>query len=266
MGIIILIALLILAVIIIITKIKSYLFLRYCLKQFDRCNCFVFGKQRYGKDLFFQLVIKKRKLQYYANLDYGYKFLNSISVSDLSVSPNTFENLISGDILPIEKKFVESADFYLSDVGNILPSQYDYLLHKKYPSFPIFYALSKQLYDAHVHGNSQALSRPWKVLREQADFYFECLGTTRGIGCLKIRVRTYEKYETAKLGLLPFKLPLRSGKEGKVAKAQFDSTHGIIKEGIVKIKIKDIKYDSRAFHELFFVVKAPKKTKRHKNK
>lgn len=266
MGIIILIALLIIAVIIIVTKIKQHLFVKYVIKQFDNCNCNIFGKQGYGKDLFTQIIIKLRKKFYYGNLDYGYKFNGYINVSDLNVSPNTYDNLITGDILPIGKTFEEGCDFYLSDVGNILPSQYDYLLHKKYPSFPIFFALSRQLYNAHVHSNSQALERPWKVLREQSDFYIQCLGVSKGLGTLKVHIRTYEKYESAKSGILPLKLPLRSGKEGKVAKAQFDSTYGIIKEGCFKIRIKDIKYDSRYFHELFFNYPAPKKTKRHKNK
>ena len=89
----------------------------------------------------------------------------------------------------------------------MLPSQYDTKLYKSYPSFPIFYALSRHLYNSNIHCNTQNLSRVWKALREQADFYIKCIEVKKPFilglfGFLRIDFICYDKYESANNSLL----------------------------------------------------------------
>src|SRR5690606_12577738 len=109
-----------------------------------------------------------------------------------------YENFINDNVQQIEKREqLECADIYISDAGIYLPAQYHYLLDKKYKSLPIFYALSRHLYNNNVHVNTQALNRVWDKLREQADSYFKALKTIKIFGLLFTRVRYYETYQVA---------------------------------------------------------------------
>lgn len=226
------------------------------LNAFKRCNVLVYGPRGYGKDVLFQYVIKERKKPYLSNLNYGYNF-NEISVKDLEIPPNNYHNFINNDITIVNKKDFENKDIYLSDLGILLPSQYDNKLHNIYPSFSVVYALSRHLYNNNIHGNTQALERPWKAIREQADYYVKlhkkCI---KIFGYIICRVITYDKYQSAKDSLLPMKKKLFN-KENNALVEQYNATHGEIKIGFIFVPKKIIKYDSRAYHEKIFGYKAP---------
>lgn len=224
---------------------------------FDKYNIIVFGAKGKGKDLLFQKVIYlNKKKEYLSNTNYGYKF-NDVPISDLSVEPNTFENFIDGNINIISKKEgFENKNYFLSDAGIYLPCQYDYQLHKKYKSLPIFYALSRHLYNMNIHLNTQALERPWKAIREQADFYILCKGNIKLLFGIICKIRLYEKYNSA----LNKQAPMGSRILNKYSKAEVDkfrAENGIISDRIYYIRKFNIKYDSRYFHQVLFNVKAP---------
>lgn len=167
MAIIILIVLGFLLVILTIWILLGIHHKRVIVKEFDSCNVLIAGKQGTGKDLLTQAVINARKKPYYANMGYGGKYTHK-EINDFSVSPNTYQDFIDGKITKIHKVGKDSVDVYISDAGIHLPSQYDSILYKKYPSFPIYYALSRQLYNQHIHMNAQQYTRIWKAIREQS--------------------------------------------------------------------------------------------------
>jgi len=258
MQIIILILLLIGFIVGLCWLVVNHLRVKYMITQFKKCNVIVFGKKGTGKDLIFQKVINSRKQVYYSNVDYGGKFNNCI-VEDLRTG-NTYENFIKGNINIVTKDNArEGHDTYLSDCGIILPSQYDSKLHQIFPEFSGFYALSRHLYNSNVHANTQALSRVWKALREQADYYVRCKRTFRFFGFLITEVVTYDRYSSAEKLIEPWKRP--TGLNSKDAKARYDefvSTNGEIQKFYVFNKIRQIKYDTRAYHKIVFGYKYEK--------
>ena len=188
---------------------------------------------------------------YLSNIDYGFRF-NCVKVANLSVAPNTYENFINDAICPIDKQInYEGVNVYLSDCGIYLPSQYDTLLTRKYPSFPIYYALSRQLYNQNIHLNTQALNRVWIKLREQADFYIKCLGVSNSLFGLKIKVRYYDNYNSAMEDILPMEKRLLN-KFNKGLENQYVATHGNIEERTISIRKKDIYYNTREFEKILF--------------
>ncbi|MFW6046901.1 MAG: hypothetical protein ACOCP4_03835 [Candidatus Woesearchaeota archaeon] len=224
----------------------------FIAKKFKKANCIVFGKKGTGKDLVFQKVINKRKREtYFANIPYGKKY-NNISLLDVSVYPNTFQDFIEDNIQKINRvEEREKKDVYISDGGVYLPSHFDHALSKRYPSMPIYYALSRHLYNSNVHINTQALNRIWIKLREQADEYFKTIKTVRIFGLLFTKVRYFEHYEAASKNLLPMSKKMLNGHQNAL-KEQFDSTNGKIKDMWIVQRIKKIKYDTRYFRKVFF--------------
>ena len=200
----------------------------------------------------YQLVIKKREDEYYSNIDYGYKY-NHINIADITVSPNTFESLISGYISQIQKKEnMEKKDIYISDAGIYLPSQYDTLLSKKYPSFPVYYALSRHLYNQSIHCNIQALNRLWLKIREQADHYIKCRRVIRLPFCCLIKIRYYSNYESALTDKQPMYKVGITNKYNRALIKEHEAIHGKIVNKICFVWKKHIKYDTRHFHNLIF--------------
>ena len=232
--------------------IKNHLKVKEMIKEFKRSNVIVFGKKGTGKDLVFNYVINKRKETYYSNVDYGgdYKY---IETKDLTTG-NTYVDFINNDINVIEKDFSrETKDIYLSDCGIILPSQYDSSLHKIFPSFSSYYALSRHLYNSNVHCNTQALSRVWKALREQADYYVNTRYTIKLFGLLITKVYTYDNYASAEKNIRPYKL--KKGLNDRTAQElyqEFESVNGVIKSMYIFQKVKGIHYDTRAYHTYIF--------------
>ena len=137
--------------IIFVILLKMQMNIIFVATAFGRGNVLVYGKKRKGKDLLFQYVIYTRHKEYFANIDYGYKY-NHIDLKDLSLEPNTYQNLIQGDIIKVKKNLKrERKDTYISDSAIHMPSQYQHLLVKEYPGLPLEYALEGHLYDANIH-------------------------------------------------------------------------------------------------------------------
>ena len=237
----------------------------FLIKIFNKNNVIVFGKKGTGKDLLFQYVINARHQKHFSNIKFN-KNTQNICLKDLELSNNTYDNFISNNVYLEEKKEqFEGKDFYISDIGIMLPSQYDTKLYKSYPSFPIFYALSRHLYNSNVHCNTQNLNRVWKALREQADSYIKCIGVDSPFflslfGFLRINFIIYDKYESAEKSLLPLPYGFMNKFLNANAK-QYYATNGDIKKCYVLINKKSIHYNTRAFHEVVFGFKFKKNSK-----
>lgn len=221
------------------------------LNFFKRGSVIVFGKKGTGKDLLFQYVVNSRKKPYLSNISYGGKYTH-IDIKDLDLK-NTYLDFINGKIQKTNKLLDrEGKDVYLSDCGIHLPSQYDSSLHKIFPSFSVYYALSRQTYNQNIHCNTQALDRVWKALREQADYYIKCNRSFRIFNIFIISYTAYDKYSSAKAELLPMKKKMFSSKELKARIEQYNATNGLIKNGLLFISHQHIKYDTRAFEKIVF--------------
>lgn len=246
-----LIIFLIIFVILLIIFIRlRFINLSYTAKQFERQNVIVTGKKGTGKDVLFSAVINTRKKKAYSNIDYG-KYTIVKPISYLNTLPNTYENLLQGDVQIIEKNIDEKTDYYLSDGGIYLPSQYDVALCKNdnYKSLPIFYSLSRHLADMNVHVNVQNINRLWIKLREHADYYITCKGCLNLGFWLYLKTIHYENYDDC----LNNKLPTRRQKQDE---------KGHIEYRRYLIPKRYLTYDTRHFHKVFYGIPAPNKKKR----
>lgn len=217
------------------------------LKSFFRLgNVIVFGSRGKGKDVLFNTISNKDKF-YYSNIPYTNKNHEIITIKDLELGDNTFNNLINNDFKKVNWKFKENTDFYLSDCGAFMPSQYDSTLHKIYPSFPITYAFSRHIGNHNIHCNSQNLERIWKALREQADTYIKCLGVIKLPFFLILKYRIYDKYSSARNDIRPIKVGLlKNDSNIKIQNANV----GYIKESWIIVSKRKTKYNSRYFKEI----------------
>lgn len=217
--------------------------------HFKHGNVIVCGKKGNGKDLVFQWIINKRHDYYYSNISYGKKH-KIISLKDVSCSPNTYDNLINDNVTKTKHLFKEGKDIYISDGGNFLPSQMDSVLHKKYPSMPLFYSLSRHLYNSNVHINAQSIERIWKALREQADFYICVKRTYKLFGLIFItKCITYDKFESCKANLLPLKKRLLN-KQSRNQYDLFTAQNGDIRKCYIIQFRNKLYYDTRAFENI----------------
>ena len=241
------------------------------LNRFKNGNVIVSGRKGTGKDLLFSAVINSRKDEYFSNLDYdeGEKY-NNITFKEIELKPNDYNNFINGNITLINKNSkLEGHDIYISDAGCYLPSQFDSVLHKTYPSMPLFFALNRHLYNNGMHLNAQRLDRIWKSLREQADTYILIRKRRLSLPFFFVVFTTvYDKYESALHELSPLNSRLFN-KFSKAEKDKFKATNGYIHNGLIFIRKKSLKYDCRAFHQVIFGESAPqikKKLFARKNK
>lgn len=228
--------------------IKNHTVISNMLWHFKHCNVIVAGKKGAGKDLLFQYVINKRHKDYYSNISYGGKY-HHVSLQDVSVKPNTYLNLVNESIEKDKHRFKEKCDVYISDIGNFLPSYMDSKLYQLFPSMPIYYSLSRHLYNNNVHCNTQNIERGWKALREQADFYVIVKRTYKFLGLMITKLYTYDRYESARQNLLPIKTRLIN----KYSKAQVDlynAQNGDIRKGFLIQRKSKLKYDTRAFEKV----------------
>lgn len=239
----------ILCLILLVLIIKYQFFKKYLINNFKSCNVIVSGKKGTGKDLLFNYVINKRKDFYYSNISYGGKH-KIIKLKDVSCYPNTYKTLIEDKVEKTKHLFKEGKDFYISDIGNFLPSYMDSTLYKQFPSMPLLYSLSRHLYDCNIHCNTQNVERGWKALREQADFYVNVRSTIKIFKRIFItKMITYERYESAKQNLLPIKTRMLN----KFSKAQYDlytAQNGVIKLGYIIQFKHNLHYDTRAFEKI----------------
>lgn len=228
--------------------IKNSLVNRNTLWNFKHCNVIVAGKKGSGKDLLFQWVINKRKDFYYSNISYGRKH-KVITIKEVSCMPNTYYTMINNKVEKQPHLFKEKKDIYISDIGNFLPSYMDSTLYKYFPSMPLFYSLSRHLYNNNVHCNTQNIERGWKALREQADFYIQVKRTYKLPFLLITKYYSYDRYDSAKQNLLPIRTRLMN----KYSKAEVDiyrATNGDIQKGYIIQFKKRVKYDTRAFEKI----------------
>lgn len=219
------------------------------LWHFKHCNVIVAGKKGSGKDLLFQWVINKRKDFYYANIPYGHKH-KVIKLKSVSCEPNNYETIVNDMIEKTKHMFKEGKDIYISDIGIYLPSYMDSKLYVKFPSMPVFYAMSRQLYDNNVHCNTQNLERGWKALREQADFYVQVKRTYKLFGFIFItKFYTYDNYESARRNILPIKVR-HFNKYSKAEVDVYNATNGDIRKGwLIQFK-SALHYDTRYFEKV----------------
>ncbi len=236
----------------------------FILDAFNKNNVIVYGKKGCGKDLLFNYVINKRKRRCRSNIQFNDKYCIKTPINYLELEDIDFIRLIENNVIPIKKTLEEKVDYFLSDAGIYLPSQFSSYLDKKYKSFPIVYALSRHLAQMNIHLNTQALERPWNKIREQADTYIRCVRTFKILGFRIIRMYVYDKYDSAKSNLLPFKASGLASKQKKALKEQFKATNGIIRTCYIIQFKRSIKYDTRAFHKIIYGCVAPKNVKRER--
>lgn len=233
----------------------------FIAQRFSMGNCIVFGKKRKGKDLLFQAIIKQRNKKYFSTIPYGYKY-NKITLSEISLDPNTYNDLINGTVTQLPKNHErEKKDIYISDTGIHLPSQYNHLLNKKYPSMPLYFSLSGHCYDSNIHCNyNGAYTRLWDKLREQADEYFRALKNIKLPHVIYVKVRYYAEEQSANQNVLPFKGGM--DKQTRSLRKQHKATFGDIQDMWIRIPRRIIKYDTRHFEKVFFTPESLKETKK----
>lgn len=219
------------------------------VNAFEDGNVIVFGKKGKGKDLIFNKVINTRGKNCYSNIQFNKEYCTIKSIKEFSVEPNTFESLLEDKVKIIPKNLKEETDYYISDGGIFLPSQYSNILCKNYPSLPIYYALSRHLTNSNIHINTQYLGRVWDKLREQADKYIKADGTKCIFGFLITKFVYYEKYDTAMSNVSPYKSTgLFKSSESRAEEEKHLATYGEIKEGYIIQHKRRAVYDSRYFH------------------
>lgn len=249
MAILIIIIILVPLVICIAWLLKNAYVNKNTLWHFKHCNVLIAGKKGSGKDILTQWVINKRKDFYYSNISYGGK-KKIIKLTQVSCAPNDYEHIVNDRIEKQPHWYKEGKDIYISDIGVYLPSYMDSKLYAKFPSMPVFYALSRHLFNGNVHCNTQNIERGWKALREQADFYIQVKRTYKLFGFFFItKYYTYDNYESAKKMLKPLKARLLN----KYSKAEYDlyrATNGEINVGYIFQTKKQLKYDTRAMEKV----------------
>lgn len=220
---------------------------------------------------------------YLSNIDYGYGCklidLNDLKLVDkVSGKMLTYNDIITGVYKKMKFDKIEEfegLDLYISDAQLGLPNTEHNLLDKYYPWLAPFIALAGQLYNMNVHVNTQEYNRLWIKVRGQQDVYLRALKVFpmnksffqkihKSIPILNkwllMKVRYYEEQQSAENNLLPFNAKAfvnESTKHvylsaGQSMKEQYNAMNGKIKNKWLAIKIEDIKYDSRIFHEYIF--------------
>lgn len=142
------------------------------VRMFKNGSVCVTGQRGTGKDMLTSNVVARRKTPYVGNIDYkcNKSMFQPFHYEFISLSGNTCHDLLSGNVKPYEFPYIDGSDIYLSDTGVYFPSQYCNELNKRYPSLPLFMALSRQLgTGCNVHVNVQNLGRVWDKIREQSD-------------------------------------------------------------------------------------------------
>lgn len=224
------------------------------VKLFDRGNVCVCGLRGRGKDMLMSNVVIRRKLPYVSNVDYGGKY-NRFIPSQFDCGKNTYQNFLSGKVIPYNYPYDDGTDLYLSDAGVYFPSQYCGDLNKNYGYFSTFMALSRHLGDCNVHFNVQNLNRVWDKIREQSDIYICCNSCKVLFGKLVIqKVTIYERYQSA-VDRVPIYTPpnviIGADRKFNIAqeKQRYKIQHGMIKPRLL-IYWNRSSYDTRIFRTI----------------
>ena len=188
---------------------------------------------------------------YVSTTDFKHRKQEMLKYGEVNVGENTWEDVLDGNIKPIEPKPWEGKPIFLDDAGVYLPNFADGMLKKEYASMPIAYAVWRHLYNAPIHINAQSVERAWKMIREQADGFIQVRGTRWFFGLGFIRCTYYDRIESAKLGLSPMKKSLfnkYSTAEVELYRAQ----HGEIKDFLIFAPAIAHRYNDRYFKDVFF--------------
>ncbi|MEG2015102.1 MAG: hypothetical protein RR086_05155 [Clostridia bacterium] len=225
---------------------------------FSRSNTITDGAKGTGKDLLFGFVVRDRV--HYSNIYYNSNTIIK-SVKDFNCGKNTYNNLLSNCILPVDKTLFEHCDFFVSDGGAILPCHMDDELKSLYPSFPLFYAFQRHLYNSNTHINSQSYMRIWKIIREQADGFFRCINTSvRAVFGVTIATTNLIYYSLEK-GIAnciqPIRVGLFASQDLKDQVSFQRANYGEIRDLTLVQVLRPDHYDSRAYHTKFFGYKSP---------
>lgn len=232
---------------------------KFIVRCFCKGNVVVTGHKGRGKDLLFSFVTnyrwRKKKEKYISNVDYsGGKGYSEFDFKYMDLGGNSFENFLNNSLVPYEYRYKEGRDFYIADAGVYLPSTYHDKLVKKYGEVPLFYAIQRHLADSNTHVNIQNLNRLWDKLREQADYYIDCLSARVLFGKIVIQqVCVYDTYESALQRLRPMKIPrglIMRDKTAKALSAQRDADRGLIKRMTIVSMLPRKHYDTRYFKEI----------------
>lgn len=233
-------------------KIKGINFIKKKFLNSSVCVCGMKGK---GKDLLMGNVIARRKEPYISNLDYGGEHYD-FNYKDIELGGNTYDSMLN-DPYFYEFPFPLGTDIYISDVGVYYPSQYCNELNKKYPSIPLFMALSRQVARNAVHINVQNLNRCWDKIREMSDLYIRCVKCiyVPYINLVIQRVVIYDKYQSACDRVQPCRIKHHLiGDKTRLLQEQmyldsFYNTHGDVNEYLL-IYFNKSTYDTYYFEKL----------------
>lgn len=239
-----------------ITKIKVDR--QYILGVFASGNVIAEGTKGTGKDLLFSFVANTKP--HYSNIRYN-ENTEIRQISDFNCEPNNYENLLDGDYEICEKQNAEGYDYFISDGGISLACHLDTVLKKRYPSFPIYYALVRHFTNSSIHVNAQSFMRIWKPLREQAESFFHCNGTRiRRIFGVKIAQTDLIYYSTSKgaeAHVLPIKVGLFASEAEKAYAAEHYARYGEVRSLSLWQVLPKRGYDSRIYHEYLYGEKSP---------
>lgn len=220
---------------------------------FSKGNVQLSGMRGRGKDVAFCVVVNARKKNYISNVQYSdpkrkYKRFD-FDCKVWELSGNTYTDLVDGTVKKYVYPYPDGIDYYISDAGIYFPAQFATQLCRRYPSAPIFSALSRHLGECNVHTNTQAINRLWDKFREQSDIYIYMTGC-RVIPHTKICLLTcyeYERYDTAEAHIIPPRFGI--GGKAKEAKYNFEIVHGRIKHRWFFARIPYL-FDSRRFKRI----------------
>lgn len=227
------------------------------VRLFKKHSITVCGMKGTGKDLLTGNVIVRRNVPYVSNMNYGGDYYK-LDFNDLQMSGNTYKNLIDGDIIPYDYPYPPGADIYVSDAGIYLPSQYCNELNKRYPSLPMFAALSRQIgHDTRFHCNTQNLNRLWDKLREHSDFYITCRRCWYLGGLVIQWITIYDKMQSCIDRVQPcrVRVPLLNKEarvQAQIYRDKFFNQHGTVENHILI-------YFNRSEHDTYFFGKLFKK-------
>lgn len=222
---------------------------RKLCRSFVSDNVLVTGAKGSGKDLLFSYVVNRRGRRYHSNVNYGGLYVPFKPSTDFSVGGNTCQKLINEEVIPYDYPYGDNEDYYLSDGGVYFPSQEFSLLNKRYPSIPLFAALSRHLGDCRIHVNVQTVNRLWDKLREQCTLFIwvrHSLVLFHRI--VRMSYVVYTDPDTCARRVLPFKAVF-GGKEGRVAKEKLRLEFGDIEKHTIWFFLRH-KYDDRAFKNI----------------
>lgn len=231
---------------------------RKIVKMFERGSVTVSGMRGTGKDVLFGNVIARRKKPYVSNLDYteGDNFYRC-DYGELMLSGATYGDLIKGVVTPFVYQYPCGSDVYISDAGVYFPSQYCNELNKRFPSLPLYMALSRQVSHNNVHVNVQNINRVWDKIREQSDIYITCNKCIVLFGKIVIQVVTlYDKYESCQNRVKPCRVRSRltlnpvANSQVDIYKDNFYNTHGSVKRKLL-IYWNKSKHDTYYFEKFF---------------